>query len=196
MDKKKRLARLPPRPAPVAFDIDRMIVSALASKAEHMRRMWVGKDFSGVENRIIRGNSFHSMIMDELVAHEPKRTSHEQLANRDYLSLDEWRWAVAFRIYMGVNERFYEQQPTEIRRHIEAKYEALATKNSIVGKSAARIVAHRVKMVMEEVKRPRSQADDFMDAMKTSIRGSVSGRTDQQLAMYAALATQITEPKK
>lgn len=205
MDKKKRLARLPPRPVPAAFDIktnpfgfDFKVDALPADKAEHMRRMWMKKsnlvkqmvrvssapDFSGIEDRMIRGNSYHSVIMDEITMFTQKPFTAEYLADRTDFTLDEWRWAVAFRLKMGVNEKFYEEKTPEQRRAIEAEWEVRAKQNNLRGKTAARVVAHRVKMVMEDQARP----NETVRSARLRAKNDLSQRFSDQMDAYAYAA--------
>ena len=194
MDKKKRLARLPPRPAPAASDIETnpfgydFKVGALSvDKAEHMRRMWMKKsalDFSGLENRMIRGMQAHTVIMDEVTTFATKPFAAEYLADRTDFTLDEWRWAVSFRLKMGVNEKFYEEKTPEQRRAIEAEWEVRATRNTVIGKSAARVVAHRVKMVMEDQVRP----NEIVRSARLRAKNDLGQYFSDQMDAYAYAA--------
>ena len=200
MDKKKRLARLPPRPAPAAFDIetnpfayDHKISSAIVSKTEHMRRMWMDKsDILNIKNHTLRGVQPHTIIMDEFTPFAQKPFTAEYLADRVNFTLDEWRWAVAFRLKMGVNEKFYEEKTPEQRRAIEAEWEARAKQNNLRGKNAARVVAHRVKMVMEEQVRP----NEIVRSARLRAKNDLSQRFSDQMDAYAYAAMTATAGAK
>lgn len=122
----------------------------------------------------------HTVFHDEIMV----QVSPHELAVSAALPGDEWCWAVAFRIVYGVGEQFYEQAPAKRKRHLEQHTEELATHDTPKGRKAARVVAQRVRLTLEERKplgmgwytgtdwsRPTGRLihDDQRDALKRYI---------------------------
>lgn len=111
---------------------------------------------------------------------QPKKTSAKELADHPHLSVEEWRWAVAFREVLGVGEQFYEKADQGRRKQLQEDYEALARTEQKQANKARRILARRVALTLEEAA-PLSQQhikfgkhDDMVDAMYGTMTGRMS----------------------
>ena len=102
----------------------------------------------------------------------PSRPELDAADNTD--NDEDWRWAVAFRVVMGVGPEFYERASMGRKRWLEQHHSDLATHDTPKGRKAAKVVAHRVKMTLEG--RGRAQLNDRAFFAGDSWAGSMTGR--------------------
>ena len=66
------------------------------------------------------------------------------------LTVDEWRWAVAFKQVLEVDPAFYAEAPYVRRRQLEQHYETIAKNDSPKGRKAAKVISIRVQLILDE----------------------------------------------
>lgn len=103
---------------------------------------------------VASGNRIHGLIAyggtwDEAVSFH---LSPEARADGRGLTVDEWRWAVAFRKVLGVGSVFYEDIPANKRREVEQNTLAAANSKSAKSRRARRIITLRAIAALEEAK--------------------------------------------